>query len=103
MDESFPFDEPHFDASDILVKELAGTLRTSVRIADDHEMADTSDGEEEEEELNDYEGCAITSTQKHLNRYVSFPSPRKTMSPSSSDKEDEESEPALPELFSEEH
>lgn len=101
MDESFPSVEPCIGASDNLVKELATALHKSVQIADDHELDNTS--ESDVGEFNDCEGSEITYKQKHLSRYESFPSPRKMMSPPSSDKDDEEPESTLQELFSEEH
>lgn len=101
MDESVPSIEPDMGASDNLVKELATALHKSVQIADDHELDNTS--ESDVEEFNDCEGSEITYKQKHLSRYESFPSARKMMSPSSSDKDDEELESTLQEVFSEEH
>lgn len=101
MDESFPPIEPPDDVSDNLVGELASDLHMSVHITDDDESDNTSDGEEKE--LSDCGGSKITSHQKHLSRYESFPPPGKMMSPLSSDKDDEEPKSASQELFLNEH
>ncbi|KAK4759632.1 hypothetical protein SAY87_022763 [Trapa incisa] len=95
MDESFLSVKPPNNVLDKLVGELASDLHMSLL------LDNPSDGEEKE--LSDCGGSKITSHQKNLSRYVSFPPPWKTMSPLSSHKDDEEPESASQELFLNEH
>lgn len=89
MDESSSSVEPCVDVPDNLMEELACDLHKSVKITNNHELDNTSDGDQ----FNDCGGSKTTSEQKLQSRYESF------LSPVSSDKDYEEPELALQELF----